>query len=210
MRMFFTELLAHKVPPVAVTFWVVKFLTTALGEATSDAFVSTWNPYLVVIVAGVLFVAVLMWQITATRYRVWTYWCAVTMVAIFGTVAADVLHVQFGVPYLVSSVAFLVVLGLVFVGWWATERTLSFHRITARRRELWYWAAVSATFALGTATGDLTAWSFGLGYLHSALLFVVLILIPLLVHPVRPQLAPVAVFWVAYILTRPFGASFAD
>jgi uncharacterized membrane-anchored protein len=131
------------------------------------------------------------------------------MVSIFGTMVADVAHIVVGIPYLVSSVAFAIVLAVVFTTWRRTERTLSIHSITTRRRELFYWATVIVTFALGTATGDLTATTFGLGYLGSGILFAVLIALPGIAYR-AVHLNAVVAFWIAYVLTRPLGASFAD
>jgi uncharacterized membrane-anchored protein len=123
--------------------------------------------------------------------------------------AADVLHVGFGVPYIASSLLYAVVLVGVFVGWYRTEHTLSIHSVDTPRRELFYWAAVVATFAMGTALGDLTATTFGLGYFTSALLFAAIIAIPAIGYW-RLQGNPILCFWFAYVATRPLGASFAD
>jgi uncharacterized membrane-anchored protein len=138
----------------------------------------------------------------------WIYWLAVAMVGVFGTMAADVLHVGFGVPYLASSAFFAATLALVFILWYRTEGTLSIHSIHTTRREGFYWAAVMTTFALGTAAGDMTAVTLHLGYLNSGLMFALVIAIPALAW--RLGLNPVLTFWFAYILTRPLGASFAD
>ncbi|MFJ1868735.1 hypothetical protein ACIOD1_29475 [Streptomyces sp. NPDC088097] len=133
----------------------------------------------------------------------------VVMVSVFGTMAADVLHVGLGVPYTQATPVFLLALAVIFGAWYATEHTLSVHHINTRRREAFYWATVLATFALGTAAGDLTATNFGLGYLASGFVFTALIVLPALAH-VRLGLGAVAAFWSAYVLTRPLGASFAD
>jgi uncharacterized membrane-anchored protein len=130
------------------------------------------------------------------------------MVSVFGTMAADVLHVGLGVPYVLSTPVFLVALAGVFAAWYGSERTLSIHSIRTRRREMFYWAAVLATFALGTAAGDLTA-SMGLGYLGSAVLFAVAIAVPAAAHR-WAGLGAVTAFWAAYVITRPLGASLAD
>jgi uncharacterized membrane-anchored protein len=143
------------------------------------------------------------------RYVAWIYWLAVAMVAVFGTMAADVLHIQFGVPYAVSTVFFAIVLAVVFIVWHNSEKTLSIHSINSRRRELFYWAAVLATFALGTAAGDLTAITLGLGYFSSGLLFAVVIAVPAIAYWLF-GLNEILAFWFAYIVTRPLGASFAD
>lgn len=131
------------------------------------------------------------------------------MVAIFGTMVTDVLHVVLGVPYFVSTIFFAVVLALVFVSWYASEKTLSIHSINNPRRELFYWTTVITTFALGTAAGDMTASTLGLGYLASGILFAILISVPAVAW-YRFNMNPIFAFWFAYVLTRPFGASFSD
>ncbi len=167
------------------------------------------SPVPAVLLGFVAFCIALAGQLRAARYGAARYWFAVAMVGVFGTMAADVLHAGFGVPYPVSAVLFVVVLAAVFVGWYRVEGTLSVHSIVTTRRELFYWAAVVATFALGTAAGDLTAYSLGLGYLASAVLFAALITVPALWYRFG-GLNPVAAFWGAYVLTRPLGASVAD
>ncbi|WP_411123584.1 hypothetical protein [Streptomyces sp. x-19] len=198
-----------KVPEVAVLFWVVKILTTGMGETASDYLGRTLGP----IPAGALgfaaFVVALVAQFRSTRYRAGTYWTAIVMVSVFGTMAADVVHVVAGVPYLVSTLAFAVALAVILFAWHATEGTLAIHSIRTRRREVFYWATVLATFALGTAVGDLTAGTLDLGYLPSGLVFGALILVPALSGRFL-GLNAVAAFWGAYVLTRPLGASFAD
>ncbi len=201
--------MARKVPAIGVLFWVLKILTTAMGEVTSDYFVRSFNPFLVVPLAGVVLLGALVIQLQARRYIPWTYWLAVVMVAVFGTMAADVLHIELGVPYLVSTTVFALILAGIFLAWYSSEQTLSIHSIDTQRRELFYWAAVLATFALGTAVGDMTASTLGLGYLVSGILFTVLIAIPAIGYRWFSMNAILA-FWTAYILTRPLGASFAD
>jgi len=149
-----------------------------MGEATSDYLVHRFDPVIAVGFAGIVLAAALVLQFRARRYVPWIYWLAVVMVAVFGTMAADVLHIKFGVPYAVSTALFAVVLTVVFVAWHASEKTLSIHSIDTPRREAFYWATVMATFALGTAAGDLTATTLGLGYLTSGVLFAVLIAVP--------------------------------
>jgi uncharacterized membrane-anchored protein len=199
----------RKVPEITLIFWVVKLLSTAMGEATSDYFVFKINPYLAVLLGGICLAVALIIQFSVHRYKPWAYWLAVVMVAIFGTMAADALHIQLGVPYAVSTVLFAVILAVVFVVWYKSEKTLSIHSINNPRRELFYWATVLATFALGTAAGDLTATTLGLGYFSSAWLFVGLAAIPAVGYWLF-GLNEIVAFWVVYILTRPIGASFAD
>ena len=133
----------------------------------------------------------------------------VVVVSIVGTMAADVLHVGLGIPYVVSTAFWAIVLAVVFVAWRRIEGSLSIHSVVTRRRELFYWAAVLATFALGTAAGDMTAHTLGLGFLASGILFTVLMVIPIVAYRTK-LLGGVAAFWTAYVLTRPIGASFAD
>lgn len=200
---------ALKVPEITAYFWVAKLLSTAMGESTSDYLVFQINPYVAVALGCVGLVVSLALQLTVRRYVAWIYWFAVVMVAVFGTMAADVLHVQFGVPYVASTVFFAAALAVVFVTWYASERTLSIHTIHAGRRELFYWATVIATFALGTAAGDWTAATLGLGYLASLLLFAALFVLPGIGYRFA-GLNAVFAFWFAYVMTRPLGASFAD
>jgi uncharacterized membrane-anchored protein len=199
----------RKVPEVTIYFWIIKLLSTAMGESTSDYLVYHINPYIAVALGGIGFLASLVLQLLVRRYVAWIYWLAVVMVAVFGTMAADVLHVVLGIPYLVSTVFFAVALAIIFVVWYRTEKTLSIHSINTPRRELFYWATVIATFALGTAAGDMTAATLGLGYFSSGVLFAVLFAVPALAYRLLGLNAIVA-FWFAYIMTRPLGASFAD
>ena len=200
---------ALRVPQITVFFWVIKALSSAMGESTSDYLVHRMNPKLAVLLGFAGFVIALLLQYSRHRYIAWTYWLAVVTVGVFGTMAADVLHVGFGVPYAISSGLYAFVLMAVFVSWQKTEKTLSIHSIDTPRREAFYWASVVATFALGTAVGDLTAYTFNLGYLTSGLMFAGLILVPA-IGCWRLRWSPVFSFWFAYVVTRPLGASFAD
>lgn len=199
---------AVKVPAVNAYFWAVKILTTAMGEAVSDFMVKKYNPYLAVFAGFAVFALAISWQFRTRTYRTWPYWTAVAMVAVFGTMVADALHVGVGIPYTVSVIMFAVTLAIIVAIWYRVERTLSIHSIVTQRREFFYWVTVCCTFALGTATGDLTAQTLHLGYFVSGLVFTLAILVPLTAW--RLGVNPVLTFWVAYILTRPIGASFAD
>jgi len=199
----------RKVPEVTAAFWAAKLLTTAMGEATSDWLVATINPYAAVGLGALALVIALWIQFSARKYNAWIYWLAASMVAVFGTMAADSLHIQLGVPYIVSASLFAVSLAVIFIAWYKTEGTLSIHTVSAGRREVFYWLTVMATFALGTATGDLTATTFHLGYLVSGLMFIGLILLPAIGYWLF-GLSEIAAFWIAYVITRPLGASFAD
>jgi uncharacterized membrane-anchored protein len=200
---------AVRVPEITAYFWVVKALSTAMGEATSDALVNKLGPIPAVGLGFVAFVGALWLQFRTRRYLAWTYWFAVVMVGVFGTMAADVLHVGFRVPYIASSILYAVILAAVFYYWNKTEHTLSIHSIDTPRREGFYWAAVVATFAMGTALGDLTATTLHLGYGWSIVLFAGIILIPAVGFRWFNWNAILS-FWFAYVVTRPVGASFAD
>ena len=200
---------ALRVPEITAWFWVIKALSTAMGEATSDYLVHRLNPVPAVLLGFTGFVVALALQFSVRRYLAWTYWFAVVMVGVFGTMAADVLHVGFGVPYIASSLLYAVVLAAIFTGWQRTEHTLSIHSVDTARREAFYWATVVATFAMGTAVGDLTATTFHLGYFWSGVMFACIIVIPAAGYRWF-GLNAIFAFWIAYVLTRPVGASFAD
>jgi uncharacterized membrane-anchored protein len=197
------------VPQITVYFWVIKALSTAMGEATSDFLVKRLHPIPAVALGFVGFCVALALQFSRHRYLAWAYWLAVVGVGVFGTMAADVLHVGFHVPYIASSTLYAVVLVAVFVLWGRTEHTLSIHTIDTVRREAFYWAAVVATFAMGTAVGDLTATTFHLGYGFSIVLFAGIMVIPAVGYRFL-HWNPIVTFWFAYVVTRPLGASFAD
>ena len=201
---------AGKVPyRITAYFWIIKILTTAMGEALADFLALRYNPVVAGVVGTGIFVIAMVLQFRARRYQVWTYWFAVAMVAVWGTLAADGMHIKLGVPYALSSAFFAICLVVVFAAWYATEHTLSIHSITTPRREVFYWATVLATFALGTAVGDMTATTLHLGFLASGLLFTGLICIPALAYW-KLRRGAVLAFWTAYVLTRPLGASYAD
>src|SRR5581483_4775571 len=201
---------ALKVPArIATVFWVIKLLTTAFGESVSDYLVHNVNPYLAVVGGFVVFVIAMTLQLRVDRYVPWIYWLAVAMVAVFGTMAADVLHVEFGVPYIASTILFAILLVGTFWMWSRAEPTLSIHSITTARRERFYWAAVLATFAMGTALGDLAAYTFNLGFLSAGILFAALFALPGLAY-LGLRINAILAFWASYVMTRPLGASVAD
>lgn len=210
----------RKVPQITAYFWIVKIITTALGESTSDYLVYSINPYVAVGISALVFALAIAVQFWWPRYNAWVYWLAVTMVAVFGTMGADVLHIVIGIPYLYTTIFFAVSLAIIFWLWWTVEKNLSIHSITTPRREMFYWLTVMATFALGTAAGDMTAFTLSLGFFSSGLLFAALIALIAALHYVakgwlsehHEHLTRNAVlaFWLAYIFTRPLGASFAD
>ncbi len=198
-----------KVPEITVYFWITKVLTTGMGETTSDFLNQGLGPGIAVPIMLLALGAALAWQFKTRRYEAWAYWLVVVMVSVFGTTAADALHVVLGIPYLVSTVFYLVVLAAIFTTWYASEGTLSIHSIYTPRREAFYWATVLATFALGTAAGDMTATTLHLGYFASGVMFAALIAVPAVAY-LRFGMNAILAFWLAYILTRPLGASFAD
>jgi len=198
-----------KVPEIGLWFWTAKVLSTGLGETFSDFLVHVMDPAVALVCGGAGLAASLALQFAVNRYVPWIYWTAVAMVSVFGTMAADAVHVVLGVPYAASVAFFLTVLAVVFVLWYRTEKTLSIHSVDTRRRETFYWATVLGTFALGTAAGDWTAYSLNLGYFSSAAVFAVLIGLAGFAYW-RDWLAAIPAFWFAYIITRPLGASFAD
>jgi uncharacterized membrane-anchored protein len=205
---YFPVPVAAKVPEVIFLFWVVKILTTAGGEATSD-YLKTYGNFegggleILVIVVGLLL------QFGTRRYRAFAYWSLAFAIAITGTGVSDFLHLDVHIPYAGTTLLWAVILAAIFWLWQRSEGTLSIHSITTQRREGYYWATVFATFALGTALGDFTATSLNLGYLDSGLLFTVLILLPAIAQS-EFGLNAIAAFWASYVVTRPLGASFAD
>jgi uncharacterized membrane-anchored protein len=185
---------AAKVPEIGALFWVIKILTTGIGESTSDFLGQTFIPLAAVV--GVFgFWYALRRQFALTEYHPPTYWGCVLMVAVFGTMAADGIH-ESGLSYAITTPFWAAVVAAMFWRWHRAEGTLSIHSITTREREKHYWCTVFATFALGTAAGDLTAIQLGWGFLPSGFLFL--------------GLNPTLAFWAAYVVTRPLGASFAD
>ncbi|WP_155891131.1 hypothetical protein [Ectobacillus panaciterrae] len=199
----------NKVPEVTIFFWITKVLTTGMGEVFSDYLVKHLNPIIAVALAGIGLVALLVLQFSIHRYVAWIYWLVVIMISIFGTMAADVVHAVLGIPYLISTMFFMMALTIIFVIWYKIEKTLSIHSIYTRHREAFYWSIVMGTFALGTSAGDMTASTMHLGYFSSGVLFAILLAIPALSYWLF-NLNKTFVFWFAYIMTRPVGASFSD
>ena len=200
--------LAAKVPEITLLFWMIKLLTTAGGEATSDYL--SLGSHLVggVVEVGLILIG-LAWQFSTRRYTAAAYWFLAYAIAIFGTGVSDTLHLTFGLPYAATTILWAIVLAGVFWFWYRSEGTLSIHSITTTRRECFYWATVFATFALGTALGDFTATTLGLGYLSSVVLFAVIIAIPAVAWW-KFRMNAILAFWFAYVITRPLGASIAD
>jgi uncharacterized membrane-anchored protein len=197
-----------KVPEITVIFWVLKLLTTGMGEAMSDFMGDHSVP--IAGAVGVIGLSLALWlQMRQRAYRAPYYWFAVMMIAVFGTMSADAVHDGAGVGYDVTTPVFALITAAVFFFWYRSEGTLSIHSITTKRREAFYWGAVYCTFALGTAAGDLTATFFNIGFGRSILFFAAIICIPA-IGWWRFNLNSIVAFWFAYIITRPIGASFAD
>jgi uncharacterized membrane-anchored protein len=201
----------NKVPEITLYFWVIKVLCTTVGETAADYLNTTLGLGLTntTYVMGALLVAALVAQFRLRRYVPSVYWLAVVLISIFGTLITDNLTDNLGVSLVTTTIVFSVVLAIVFAVWWASERTLSIHTIYTTRRESFYWLAVLFTFALGTAAGDLTAERLNLGYALSVVLFAAMIAAVAIGH-YRLRMNAVLAFWIAYILTRPLGASIGD
>ncbi len=205
------ERLLNKVPEVTLYFWVIKIMATTVGETAADFLNTKLNLGLTntSILMAALLVAALVGQFRKDRYVPWIYWVAVVLISVVGTLITDNITDHFGVPLWVTTTIFAIALAATFGAWFAVEKTLSIHSIFTTRRESFYWAAILFTFALGTAAGDLVAETLKLGYLYSAMAFGAGIALVTLAHLVF-KLNAVLAFWLAYILTRPFGASFGD
>jgi uncharacterized membrane-anchored protein len=205
---FFPAPVAAKVPEIIFVFWVVKILTTAGGEVTSD-YLKTYGNFGGGGTEVALFVVALVLQFASRRYRAFAYWFLAYAIAIAGTGISDFLHLDVHIAYAGTTILWAVILAAVFWTWQWAEGTLSIHSVTTQRREAFYWTTVFATFALGTALGDYTASSLGMGYLASGIFFFAVILLPALAWW-RFGLNSIAAFWMAYVVTRPLGASFSD
>ncbi len=201
----------NKVPEITLYFWVIKILCTTVGETFAD-FLNinlhlglTNTTYLM----GSLLIATLYFEFRANKYLAALYWLAVVLLSIVGTLITDNLTDNFGVSLVTTTTVFSIALAITFGVWYAKEKTLSVHTIYSTRREGFYWTAILFTFALGTAAGDLLAEKLHLGYLPSALIFAGVIGLITVAH-LRFQLNAILAFWIAYILTRPLGASIGD
>jgi len=201
----------NKVPAVTLVFWIIKILSTTVGETGADLLIFKlhWGLALTSLVMLLPLLLIVILQLRATRYVPWIYWSTVVMISIVGTLITDNLVDNLGVSLEATSIAFSVLLVLTFGIWHAQEQTLSINSIDTPKRERFYWLAILFTFALGTAAGDLVGESMKLGYGVSALIFAGLIALVALAHYVF-KLGVVTAFWVIYVLTRPFGASCGD
>ena len=201
----------NRVPEVTLVFWILKILATTVGETAADVLSTTFNLGTVVTsyVMAVLLLISLAFQLRAKRYVPKIYWIVVVFISVVGTLISDNLVDNLGVSLTTTSLIFLVALIAVFVFWYMSERTLSVHTIYTLRRELFYWAAILFTFSLGTSAGDLLSERLGLGYPLSALMFAAAIAVIYGLYRVK-VVNEVLAFWLAYILTRPLGASVGD
>ncbi|WP_019912065.1 COG4705 family protein [Paenibacillus sp. HW567] len=201
----------NKVPQVTIFFWIIKIMATTVGETAADFlnFNLNWGLTLTTLVMTGLLVISLFFQMSAVKYVPSIYWLAVVLISVVGTLITDNLVDNLGVALQTATIFFALALAVTFAAWYASEKTLSIHSITTKKREAFYWLAILFTFALGTAAGDLVAESLNLGYFVSALIFAALIGVVTLAH-FRFKLNAVIAFWIAYILTRPMGASLGD
>jgi uncharacterized membrane-anchored protein len=200
-----------KVPEITIYFWVIKILCTTVGETAADFL--NMNLHLgltgTTFLMGILLALALVFQFRAKKYVPGIYWLAVVLLSIFGTLITDNLTDNFEVALETSTIIFSIALAVIFAAWYKTEKTLSIHSIYTTRRETFYWLAILFTFALGTAAGDLVGETYNLGYLVSAVIFGALIAV-IAVAYLKFKLNAVLAFWLAYILTRPLGASIGD
>ena len=201
----------NKVPEVTLAFWIIKVLCTTVGETAADFLNTQFNLGLTgtTLVVGSLLIIALVFQFRSRKYRPGVYWLTVVLISVVGTLITDNLTDNFGISLVTTTIIFSVILAATFAAWYASEKTLSVHTIVTQRREGFYWLAILFTFALGTASGDLMAERLNLGYLVSAIVIGCLIAVVALAHW-RFKLNAILAFWLAYILTRPLGASLGD
>jgi uncharacterized membrane-anchored protein len=201
----------NRVPAVVATFWIIKILSTTVGETFADYLSETLNLGLNITSAimGIALVIALLAQLRLKRYVPYMYWFVVVLMSITGTLITDGLGANLGVNLVTLNIVFSVLLGGVFALWYTHAKTLAMHSINTQKRELFYWAAILLTFALGTATGDLLAEALHLGYLQAGLVFGTTIAL-IAIADYFWRLNAVLAFWLAYILTRPLGAAIGD
>jgi len=200
----------NKVPAVALSFWVIKILSTTVGETGADflAVQVGWGQGPTSIAMAVLLLAALAIQMRSKTYVPWTYWLCVVLVSVVGTQITDLLTDKLEISLYISSAVFAVALAAIFAIWHSVEGTLSIQHIDNRRREIFYWAAILCTFALGTAVGDLPTEALGLGFAYGSVVFGALLCMTYAARLMGVN--SILSFWVAYILTRPFGAAIGD
>ena len=203
--------LLNKVPEVTLWFWLIKVMATTVGETAADLLSVRLGMGLTVtsLIMTAVFLAALVLQVRARHYVPTLYWFTVVAISVVGTLVSDNLVDGLGISLVTTSIAFAIILAVVFAAWYRSERTLSIHSILTTRRELYYWAAILFTFAMGTSVGDLLAERLDLGYGQAAVVFAAMIATVALLHYVA-KMDAILSFWTAYILTRPLGASMGD
>ena len=203
--------MSNKVPEVTLYFWIIKILCTTVGETAADYLNSHLNLGLTgtSLVMGILLIVALFFQFNSNKYIPSFFWLTVVLISIVGTLITDNLTDNFGISLFTTTIIFAIALSITFSIWYMRERTLSIHSIVTSKREAFYWLAILLTFALGTAAGDLVAEQLKLGYLLTAVLFASIIGLVAIAY-YRLNLNAVTAFWIAYILTRPLGASIGD
>jgi len=204
------EAMLNKVPAITLAFWVIKIMSTTVGETGAD-FLAKNIGLGTVTTDGIMtsfLVAALVVQLLNRRYVPWVYWLTVVLVSVVGTQITDALTDGLEVSLYASTLAFAIALAVTFAVWYASERTLSIHAIVTTRRELFYWVAILLTFALGTAAGDLATEALGLGFNAGVVAFGAMIAAIAIAYYLG--INPVLTFWLTYIVTRPLGASFGD
>lgn len=206
-----TSPVANRVPEVTLSFWLIKLMAVTMGETAADYLAVNLGFGLTAtsLIMTAVLIGALVLQFGQKRYVPWSYWLAVVLISIVGTLVTDNLVDNFGVPLIVTTILFTVALAVTFLLWFRSEGTLSIHAIFTNRREAYYWLAILFTFALGTAAGDLVAEQFGLGYLATGILFG-MIIASLTAGYFLMGLDAILGFWLVYIFTRPLGASFGD
>ena len=206
-----TNKFSNKVPEITLYFWIIKILCTTVGETAADFLNTNLGLGLTgtTLVIGTLLAVALFFQIKSKKYIPSIYWLAVVLISVAGTLITDSLTDNFGVSLIITTIIFSIALAIAFSSWYISEKTLSIHKIDTIKREAFYWTAILFTFALGTAAGDLLAESLSLGYLLSAFIFGTAIVAVLIAYK-KFQLNAILAFWIAYILTRPLGASIGD
>lgn len=211
MSTFAPSAALNRVPDVTVDFWLIKLMAVTMGETAADFLAVNLGLGLTAtsLLMAAILIGALALQFRQRRYVPWSYWLAVVLISIVGTLVTDNLVDNFGVSLVTTTVLFSALLALTFAAWFASERTLSIHEVKTTRREGFYWLAILFTFALGTAAGDLVAEHFALGYMATGILFG-MIIASLTAGYFVLKLDGIWAFWIAYIFTRPLGASFGD
>jgi uncharacterized membrane-anchored protein len=201
----------NRVPKVTVDFWLIKLMAVTMGETAADYLAVNLGFGLTAtsLIMTAILIGALVLQFGQKRYVPWSYWLAVVLISIVGTLVTDNLVDNFGVSLISATIGFTIALAATFAAWFASEKTLSIHKVFTLKREAYYWLAILFTFALGTAAGDMVAELFGLGYLATGILFGMIIASLALGYALL-GLDPILGFWLAYIFTRPLGASFGD